>query len=129
LTGTTISISWSTRTSLPTALTARCAFTTPAAVSATTVSALAFARGKRGLRGCLLLYLARFAAFTGKYIALINPHLDADYTKGCMCFCQPVVNIRTQGMQGYLPLYLFLGAGNFRSTQASTNNDLDALGV
>jgi hypothetical protein len=40
---------------------------------------------------------------------------------------QTVINIGTQRMQGNFPLYLFLGARNFRSTEATTNDDLDAL--
>jgi hypothetical protein len=46
-----------------------------------------------------------------------------------MCLCHSIVNIGPQGMQGDLPFNLFLGASNFRSTQASTNNDPDTFCV
>jgi hypothetical protein len=46
-----------------------------------------------------------------------------------MCLCQSIVDICAQGVQGYLALDLFLGAGDFRATQTATTDNFNAFGV
>jgi hypothetical protein len=46
-----------------------------------------------------------------------------------MCLCQSIVNVCPQGVQGDLPLDLFLRASDFRSTQAATTDNFDTFGV
>jgi len=110
-----------------TTFTALTAFTAAATISTATISAIAFARGKWRLRGSFLLSFKCLASFTRQYIALINPYFDADDTEGGMGLCQPIINIGSQGVQGNLPLDLFLGASNFCSTKAAAADNSDAL--
>jgi len=87
-------------------LTTFTAFTTAATITTAAISALAW--GKWRLHGSFLLSFNRLAAFTRQNIALINPYFDADDTKGSMGLCQPIIDIGSQGVQGDLPLNLFL---------------------
>src|SRR5579883_319966 len=66
-------------------------------------------------------------ALAGQHIALINPYFDTDNAKGGMRLCLAVINIGTQGMQGNFPLNLFLRAGNFRTAEATTDDNFHAF--
>jgi len=46
-----------------------------------------------------------------------------------MCLCQSIVNVGAQGMQGNLPLDLFLRASDFSSTQAAATDNFDTFRV
>jgi hypothetical protein len=94
---------------------------------ATLATLIAFASSRGRLCSKFLRPFATFTALAWQNITLINPHLDANKPKGRMSFCQPIVNISAQCMQRNFPLYFFLRARNFCSTQATTDNDLDAL--
>jgi hypothetical protein len=102
------------------------AFTTSATITTAAITALAW--GKWWLYGFLLSFNC-LAAFAWQYIAFINPHFDAYDAKGGMRFCQSIIDICAQGVQGYLALDLFFGAGDFRSTEAATTDNFDAFGV
>ena len=128
LTGATVSTLWSFSLGTLTTFNALSAFATSTAFATAALAALAFARGKWWLNGFLLPFNG-LAALTGQDIAFINPYFDAYDTEGGMCLCQSIINIGPQGVQGDLPLDLFLRASDFRSAQAATTNDFDTLGV
>jgi hypothetical protein len=46
-----------------------------------------------------------------------------------MCFGLTIVNVSTQRLQRNFPLDLFLCAGNFCTTQATSDNNFDTFGV
>jgi hypothetical protein len=52
--------------------------------------------------------IARFTTLSGENIASVNPHFDANDTKGCMSLSLTIVNISTQSLQRNFSFYLFL---------------------
>src|SRR4029077_9779085 len=59
----------------------------------------------RSTAQCRLLIL-------GQDLALIYPHLDADYTIGGLGFCNTILNVGSQRMQRYAALAIPFGTGN-----------------
>jgi hypothetical protein len=77
----------------------------------------------------ICLRIKPLTALAGKNISPIDPDFNANYAKGGMRLGTIVIDIGTQSLQRHLALNLFLCAGNFCPTQASSNNYFDAFGV
>ena len=69
---------------------------------------------------CLICGLCR------KYLALIDPDLDADFTVGSVSLCETVVNIGTQGLKRDGSLGIRLCTGNISTAQTSAAGGLDS---
>src|SRR5688500_7915029 len=60
-------------------------------------------------------------------LAAINPNLHADLAKRRFRFCQTVIDVRSQRVQGKLPLQMPLTARDLSTVQTATDFHLDPL--
>src|SRR3979490_1783486 len=74
------------------------------------------------------LFFARLLRELGlvEYLALEYPHLDADDAVGGVRFRQTVIDVGAEGVQRNAALAVPLGAGDFRTVEASGNAHLHA---
>jgi hypothetical protein len=76
-----------------------------------------------------LLRPDHLATLVWENISFIYPNFDANDAKRRVRFDCTEVDVRTQCMQRNLAFDLFFTTGDFRATQASTNDDPDAFGI